>query len=115
MKEIKAVVQPTKLARIRSAFRHIKDFPGMTVTRVEGCGRFAQHVRRTIREELTEFSPKVRIEIVAPDEMVVGILQVLVEVAGTGQRGDGIIWVTEAERMIRLAEQTGGAAAASRE
>ncbi|MET1083234.1 MAG: P-II family nitrogen regulator [Burkholderiales bacterium] len=105
MKEIKAVIQPSKLTRIRSAFRHVKDFPGMTVTKVEGCGRDAHHARKTIREELTEFSPKVRIEIVAPDHLVVGILQILVEVAGTGQRGDGIVWVTEAERMIRLAEQ----------
>jgi nitrogen regulatory protein P-II 1 len=105
MKEIKAVVQPSRLPRIRSAFRHVKDFPGMTITKVEGCSRETQHERKSIREELTEFSPKVRIEIVAPDNLVEGILQVLVEVSSTGQRGDGIVWVTETERMIRLAEQ----------
>jgi nitrogen regulatory protein P-II 1 len=105
MKEIKAVVQPSKLPRIRSAFRHVKDFPGMTITKVEGCSRETQLGRKSIREELTEFSPKVRIEIVAPDNLVEGILQVLVEVSSTGQRGDGIVWVTQAERMIRLAEQ----------
>jgi nitrogen regulatory protein P-II 1 len=106
MKEIKAVVQPSKLPKIRSAFRHVKDFPGMTITKVEGCSRSAQQERKSIREELTEFSPKVRIEIVAPDEMVEAILQVLVEVSSTGQRGDGIVWVTEAQRMIRIAEHT---------
>ena len=105
MKEIKAVVQPSRLPKIRSAFRHVKDFPGMTITKVEGCSRSFEHERRSIREELTEFSPKVRIEIVAPDDMVEGILQVLVEVSSTGQRGDGIVWVTEAQRMIRIAEQ----------
>ena len=105
MKEIKAVVQPSRLPKIRRAFRHVKDFPGMTVTKVEGCSRSLEHERVTIREELTEFSPKVRIEIVAPDHMVEGILQVLVEVSSTGQRGDGIVWVTEAQRMIRISEQ----------
>jgi nitrogen regulatory protein P-II 1 len=105
MKEIKAVVQPSKLPKIRSAFRHVKDFPGMTITKVEGCSRDAPQGRKSIREELTEFSPKVRIEILAPDSMVEGILQVLVETSSTGQRGDGIVWVTDAERMIRLSEQ----------
>ena len=105
MKEIKAVVQPSRLPKIRSAFRHVKDFPGMTITKVEGCSRSCGEERRSIREELTEFSPKVRIEIVAPDNMVEGIVQVLVEVSCTGQRGDGIVWVTEAERMVRIAEQ----------
>ena len=105
MKEIKAVVQPSRLPRIRSAFRHVKDFPGMTISKVEGCSRDAPQGRKSIREELTEFSPKVRIEIVAPDTMVEGILQVLVEVSSTGQRGDGIVWVTDTERVIRIAEQ----------
>lgn len=105
MKEIKAVVQPSRLPKIRSAFRHVKDFPGMTITKVEGCSRDNPQGRRSIREELTEFSPKIRIEIVAPDDMVEGILQVLVEVSSTGQRGDGIVWVTDAERLIRIADQ----------
>jgi nitrogen regulatory protein P-II 1 len=38
MKEIKAVIQPHRLSKVRSAFRHIKNFPGMTVSKVEGCG-----------------------------------------------------------------------------
>lgn len=104
MKEIKAVIKPAKLPKIRSAFRHVKGFPGMTITKVEGCGTLMHDGPRNIREELTEYSPKVRIEIVAPDDMVEGILQVLVEVASTGQRGDGIIWVTDATRMVRLCE-----------
>ena len=106
MKEIKAVIQPSKLPKLRSAFRHLKDFPGMTITKVEGCSRDAPQGRKSIREELTEFSPKVRIEILAPDDLVEAILQILVEVSATGQRGDGIVWVTDAERMIRLADGT---------
>jgi len=104
MKEIKAVIQPSRLPKIRGAFRHVRDFPGMTITKVEGCSRNEAQQRKSIREELTEFSPKVRIEILAPDDLVEAILQILVEVSATGQRGDGIVWVTDAERMIRLAD-----------
>ncbi len=113
MKEIKAVVQPSRLLKIRSAFRHVKDFPGMTITKVEGCSRSAQHERKSIREELTEFSPKVRIEIVAPDDMVEGILQVLVEVSSTGQRGcrtDHRPRMKRTDPRIRMGRRTGLAA-----
>lgn len=77
----------------------------MTVTKVDGCGHHLAKPNHGIREELTDYSPKVKIEIVAPENMVEGLLQVLVEVGHTGQVGDGIVWVTEAERMIRLSEQ----------
>ena len=105
MKEIKAIVQPQRLPKIRSALRNIKDFPGMTVTKVEGCGHHVAKPAQGIREELTDYSPKVRIDMVAPDALVEGILQILVEVGQTGQVGDGIVWVTPVERMIRLSEQ----------
>ena len=105
MKEIKAIIPPQRLPKIRSALRNIKGFPGMTVTKVEGCGHHVSKPTHGIREELTDYSPKVRIDLVAPDELVEGILQVLVEVGQTGQVGDGIVWVTPVERMIRLSEQ----------
>ncbi|MCB5186593.1 P-II family nitrogen regulator [Methylobacillus caricis] len=105
MKEIKAVIPPQRLPKIRSALRNIKGFPGMTVSKVEGCGHHVARPTQGIREELTDYSPKVRVEIVAPDELVEGILQVLVEVGHTAQIGDGIVWVTNVERMIRLSEQ----------
>lgn len=105
MKEIKAIIQPHRLAKIRSALRNIKNFPGMTVSKVDGCGHHVAKPSHDIREELTDYSPKVRIDIVAPDDLVEGILQILVEVGHTGQMGDGIVWVTPVERMIRLSEQ----------
>ena len=104
MKEIKAVVQPHRLPKIRSALRNIKGFPGMTVSKADGCGHHLSNTHN-VREELTDYSPKVRIELVTPDELVEGVLQVLVEVGHTGQVGDVIVWVTPVERMIRLSEQ----------
>lgn len=105
MQEIKAVIQPHRLSKIRSALRNIKGFPGMTVSKVDGCGHHLAKPAVGIREELTDYSPKVRIEMVTPDELVEGVLQILVEVGHTGQVGDGIVWVTPVERMIRLSEK----------
>lgn len=105
MKEIKAIIQPFRLPKVRSAFRNVRGFPGMTVTKADGVGHHVAKPKGNILEELTDYTPKVRIEIVAPDEMVEGILQILVEVGHTGQAGDGIVWVTPVERMVRLAEQ----------
>lgn len=104
MKEIKAIVQPARLAKIRSSLRNIKAFPGMTIAKVEGCGHHVSPPHNDVRQELTDYSPKIYIEIVSPDELVEGILQILVEVGHTGQVGDGIVWVTPVERMIRLSE-----------
>lgn len=105
MKEIKAIVPPQRLPKIRSALRNIKGFPGMTVSKVDGCGHHVSRTALDVREELTDYSPKVRIDIVCPDELVEGVLQILAEVGHTGQVGDGIIWVTTVERMVRLSEQ----------
>jgi nitrogen regulatory protein P-II 1 len=105
MKEIKAVIQPARLAKIRSALRNIKGFPGMSVNKVEGCGHHLQKPSVGVREELTDYSPKVYLYMVVPDELVEGILQTIVEVGHTGNIGDGIVWVTPVERMIRLSEQ----------
>jgi nitrogen regulatory protein P-II 1 len=105
MKEIKAIIQPHRLPKIRSALRNISSFPGMTISKVEGAGHHVAKPSQGIHEELTDYSPKVRIEMVVPDELLEGILQLLVEVGHTGQVGDGIVWVTPVERMIRLSEQ----------
>ncbi|MGC8697615.1 MAG: P-II family nitrogen regulator [Halothiobacillus sp.] len=105
MKEIKAIIQPHRLDKIRSTFRHIKNFPGMTITRVEGAGANERRQSLSGKDELTDYSPKVRIEILCPNDLVEGVLQVLVEVGHTGNRGDGMVWVTPVERMIKLTEQ----------
>ena len=101
MKEVRAVVRPNKLSRLRAALRDIPGFPGMTVSKVEGFGAPSQHATLTnIREQLTDFVPKVRIEIVTEDSMVEAIVERIVAVAGTGQIGDGLVWVTGVERAV---------------
>jgi len=103
MKEIKAIIRPSRLHKIREAFRTLPGFPGMSTSHVEGCSAHAGEERHdTLKEELTDFTKKVRIEIVAPDEMVPDILRIIHHNAHTGQMGDGVLWVTEVDTFRRL-------------
>lgn len=111
MKEIKAVVQPARLVKIKEAFSAVKQFPGMSVSRVEGCSYHEQEkVPRNVREALTDFSPKVRIEIVAPDERVDEIVEIIHHCAHSGRAGDGIVWVTPVDSFRRLRSEPDAAA-----
>jgi nitrogen regulatory protein P-II 1 len=101
MKEIKAVIRPNKLAVLRDALVALPGFPGMTVSKVEGCSAPSRHVpaRVRIKDELTDYTPKVRIEIIAPDEVAEAIFQRITEVAQTGHYGDGLVWITDVEKV----------------
>ncbi|MBL8487674.1 MAG: P-II family nitrogen regulator [Rhodocyclaceae bacterium] len=101
MKEIKAVIRPNRLDALRAALRDVPGFPGMTVIRAEGFSAPARHgPTHTIKAELTDYTPKVRIEIVSPDELVDAIVDRVVSVATTGHLGDGLVWVTAVERAV---------------
>jgi nitrogen regulatory protein P-II 1 len=78
MKEIKAIIRPNKLSILRDALVALPGFPGMTVSRVEGCSAPSRHVpaKVKIKDELTDYTAKVRIEIVAPDEVAEAIFQI---------------------------------------
>lgn len=105
MKEIKAVIQPARLPRVREAFRHMRDFPGMTVLRAEGSGYHPDKPNPPgIKSELTDYSAKVRIEIVAPDEKVGELVRIIREHCHTGRPGDGVVWVTPVDSFRRIRE-----------
>lgn len=103
MKEIKAIIQPSGIQKIHDVFHHLKRFPGMGAARLEWFGEHAEE-RRTIKEELTDFSKRGFIVIVAPDERVDEIIRIIVDCTYTGQPGDGVIWVTPVEKEIRIDE-----------
>ncbi len=112
MKEIKAVIQPARLARLREAFRKLPDFPGMTVSRAEGSGYHPQKpqgvgINAGIKSELTDYSAKMRVEILAPDEMVPALLALIRTACHTGQPGDGVVWVSDIAHFERLRESPG--------
>lgn len=110
MKEIKAVIRPNKLAGLRDALVALPGFPGMTVTKVEGCSAPSRHVpaRTKIKDELTDYTAKVRVEIVAPDEVAEAIFQRITEVAQTGHYGDGLVWITDVHRAAFIFKTTPG-------
>lgn len=110
MKEIKAIIRPNKLPVLRDALVALPGFPGMTVSKVEGCSAPSRHapVRVKIKDELTDYTPKVRIEIVAPDEVAEAIFQRITEVAQTGHYGDGLVWISDVERAAFIFKTTPG-------
>jgi nitrogen regulatory protein P-II 1 len=103
MKEIKAIIQPKRLERIRDAFRNMVGFPGMTISKVQGCSGHAGLERHnSLRAELTEFTDKIKLEIVSPDDRVAEIVKLIHQHTYTGKPGDGLLWVTEVHEMHRL-------------
>lgn len=113
MKEIKAIIRPNKLPALREALRDIPGFPGMTVGKVEGLSAPARlgPGKHSIKEELTDFTAKTRVEIVAPDELADAIVDRIVEVANTGHIGDGLVWITPIDRAVFVHKVMPGAEA----
>jgi nitrogen regulatory protein P-II 1 len=101
MKEIKAIVRPNKMPQLRKALMSLDGFPGMTISQAEGCSAPSRHGPAiSIKDELTDFTRKVRIEIVCPDEIADRIVDCITDVSQTGHLGDGIVWVTEVQRAV---------------
>jgi len=103
MKEVRAYVQTFMLEHVIEALLAIPGFPGISVmdARGFGCERAAPHVAGPA-EELTDFTPKVRLEIVAPDDLSDRIVRAIAGAARTGNRGDGKIFVTDVARAVRV-------------
>ena len=102
MKLITAVVKPFKLDDVKSALREA-GVVGMTVTEVRGFGRQGGHTE-TYRgaEYQIDFVPKTKIEIVVDDDQVDRLVELLTDAARSGKIGDGKIWVTSVDALIRI-------------
>jgi nitrogen regulatory protein P-II 1 len=102
MKKIEAIIQPYKLEPVKEAL-HALSVQGMTVTEVKGFG-VQKGIREVYRgmEYQVDFLPKVKIEIVAPDEKVQSIVDTIVAKARTGRVGDGKIFVYPVAEVIRI-------------
>jgi nitrogen regulatory protein P-II 1 len=107
MMEVKAVIRPNKLPALRNALMETPGFPGMTVTKVEGCSAPSKVTKTTIKDELTDYSAKVRIEIVCNDEIANVLMDRIVTVCQTGQMGDGVVWCTPVPKAFFIAKSTG--------
>lgn len=102
MKLISAIIKPFKLDDVREALSEI-GVNGITVTEVKGFGRQKGHTEMYRGAEyVVDFLPKIKIEIACRDEMVDSIIESIIKVANTGKIGDGKIFVSPLERVIRI-------------
>ena len=102
MKKIEAVIKPFKLDEVREALSEI-GVSGLTVTEVKGFGRQKGHTELYRGAEyVVDFLPKVKIEIVVPDDAVETAIDSILKAAHTGKIGDGKIFVTAVEQVIRI-------------
>ena len=102
MKLVTAVVKPFTLNDIREALESM-DVGGMTVTEAQGYGQQRGHseVYRGA-EYATDFVPKVKLEILVADEQLTDVIDAVTRSAYTGKMGDGKVWVTPVEHVVRV-------------
>jgi nitrogen regulatory protein PII len=111
MKKIEAVIKPFKLDEVREALSEV-GVSGLTVTEVKGFGRQKGHTELYRGAEyVVDFLPKVKIEIVVADHEVEAAIDAIVKAARTGKIGDGKIFVTTVEQVIRIRTGETGEAA----
>ncbi len=102
MKKVEAIIKPFKLDDVREALSEI-GVAGMTATEVKGFGRQKGHTELYRGAEyVVDFLPKMKIELVVDDSQVEQCIEAIVGVARTGKIGDGKIFVTDIERVIRI-------------
>ena len=102
MKLVTAIVKPFVLEDVKGALEQIGVL-GMTISEVQGYGRQKGHTEVYRGAEYSvDFVPKVRVEVVADDALVDKVVDAVVEAARTGKIGDGKVWVTPVESVIRV-------------
>jgi len=102
MKLITAIVKPFKLDDVKTALKDLS-VEGMTISEVRGFGRQRGHTEVYRGSEYTvDFVPKVRIEVLTDDDRAQGVVDAIVEAARTGKIGDGKVWVTPADTVVRI-------------
>ena len=102
MKKIEAIIKPFKLDEVRESLSEI-GVTGLTVTEVKGFGRQKGHTELYRGAEyVVDFLPKVKIEIVVANETVEQAIEAIIKAAHTGKIGDGKIFVTAVEQVVRI-------------
>ncbi|AGY91420.1 hypothetical protein SPICUR_02025 [Spiribacter curvatus] len=108
MKKIEAIIKPFKLDDVREAIAEV-GITGMTVTEVKGFGRQKGHTELYRGAEyVVDFLPKMRIEVVVPDDQVERVVESIVGAANTGKIGDGKVFVMPVEQAIRIRTSDSG-------
>jgi|SRR5205814_6719187 len=111
MKKVEAIIKPFKLDEVREALSEI-GVSGLTVTEVKGFGRQKGHTELYRGAEyVVDFLPKVKVEVIVGDNLVERAIEAIVKAARTGKIGDGKIFVTSVEQVVRIRTGESGEAA----
>ena len=111
MKKIEAIIKPFKLEEVKDALAEI-GVEGMTVTEVKGFGRQKGHTEIYRGSEyIVDFLPKIKVEIVLGDELLEAATQAIVRAAKTGKIGDGKVFISQVDDVIRIRTDEHGDAA----
>jgi nitrogen regulatory protein PII len=102
MKKIEAIIKPFKLDEVKESLNDI-GVQGMTVSEVKGFGRQKGHTELYRGAEyVVDFLPKIKLEIIVPDDLVAQVVELVEKSARTGRIGDGKIFVTNVEEVVRI-------------
>ena len=111
MKKIEAIIKPFKLDEVKEALQEI-GLQGLTVVEAKGFGRQKGHTELYRGAEyVVDFLPKVKIEVVVEDNLVERAIEAIIQAARTGRIGDGKIFVSDVEEVIRIRTGEKGASA----
>lgn len=103
MKEIKAIIRPSKLLEVTEELHRIEGLPGVTVSEIKGFGKGrAKHAEDKPDYEMVEFIPRIKLEVVVNDEMVDEVVSVIQKFSHTGNAGDGKIFVVHVEETVKI-------------
>ncbi len=102
MKKVEAIIKPFKLDEVKEALNEI-GIQGITVSEVKGFGRQKGHTELYRGAEyVVDFIPKIKMEIIVSDEIVTKVVETIEQAAKTGRIGDGKIFVTSVEEVVRI-------------
>lgn len=103
MKEIKAIIRPSKLLEVTEELHEIEGLPGVTISEIKGFGKGrAKNSADKIVYEMVEFIPRIQLEVVVNDEMVDDVVNVIQKHAHTGNVGDGKIFVSTVDNVVKI-------------
>ena len=102
MKKIEAIIKPFKLDEVKEALSR-EGMQGMTISEVKGFGRQKGHTELYRGAEyVVDFLPKIKLEVLIPDDKVARVLETIIETARTSKIGDGKIFVLPVEEVVRI-------------
>jgi nitrogen regulatory protein P-II 1 len=103
MKEIKAIIRPSKLLEVAEELHGIEGLPGVTVSEIKGFGKGrAKNSTDQKGYEMVEFVQRIQLEVVVADEMVDEVVNVIQKYAHTGNTGDGKIFVSTVDNIVKI-------------